>query len=329
MPMPRTNTEWVMLYLMIIGIGFFLISIATGKVIFLLQAVASLLLLGGIGWYSYYEIPAYPPSVGVLTFLGVRMRTVVKEGWVFAFPGIEEFIIINYLPFENVYRHGHVRCLLKPRISGQVESTVSGGVVAVYVSLMFVPDVSDPYRLHLFINNGGSDNIARILQGVVQESLRQAASLLTWEQLSFGKGRMTADLIFRVTGRMMPSDLTEEEARIFLNQALLNGAADVHDLGVKIRRLNVTKVDAEGLTKKNAQRAAAKLSQREAVSIDMDTLWQLSQKVKKEFPDISDELALEIVRVSQGHATENIVRSSGNPFLDAVAFFKNQGRSRK
>ena len=203
------------------------------------------------------------------------------------------------------------------------ESTVSGGVVSVYVSLVFVPDISDPDRIILYLNNGGKENIARVLSGVVEEALRQAASTMTWEELSFAKAKMSADLIFRVTGRTLPDDIAEADVVAFLSQALLNGVADVHDLGVRIRRLNVTEVEAQGLIKENAQKAAAELLQREGESIEIDTLVGNTAKLKEKFPGISDELALEIIRTLEGHAPETIVRvhSSGNPFLDAMAAF--------
>lgn len=332
--MPRTRTESVVLLLVLsVVLSITLARIPVYHHGAVLMGILMILAICAIVFVSFREVPAQPPSIAVPTFLGRRERSIVPEGWVLTFPFIEDLIVRDYLPLERFVTFQEVRCLLLPK-TGEADdkNPISGGAVSVSVSIVFVPDISDPDRMIMYLNKGGKEEIANILERIVGEVIRYAGSELTWEQFAFSKARLSAKVIAQITGVSSSDPMTEEEAQAFLNRALDNGVSDIHDLGIKLRRLNVVEVVPEGNLKENAERAADELQRRQAEQVDVDTLIELAHRIKEAAKGRRDATltfkdALEIARIVRGHATENIFRSSGNPFADAAVLFRNHFRT--
>lgn len=333
--MPRTATEWTMVLLFGIGIvcwlfaglvsGFGFAGFSLGLICFGI--------LVALGFISFREIPAQPPSVAMPTFLGEREDSIVREGLAFACPGIEDFIVVNYLPEEGVLTLPDVRCLLKDRGTKKI----SGGAVTLKIPYVWVPDTDDPDdnkspRLRLFLNNGEREGVKSMFEGMLGAAARQLASTMTWEELAFSKVRLSADLIGILTGVNLPPGATEDEVKEHLTKALTNGVADIRDLGIKIRRINLTEVVPEGALKASADRAAEQLLERNAQKIEVVTAITVAQDIfdaaKKNGSEISFQEALKAARIQLGLATETIVRSD-NPLTDAAAILRQPPPSPK
>lgn len=319
--MPRTFTEWF-IALLLFACGLFLaIGMFSGDFGDIVIFSLCLILAGAVAYISLTTISAQPPSVAMPEFLGRRYDVLVREGIAFIFPGLERFIVENFLPEDIRLEYVEVRCML----TDSDGKKISGGSVTVKISVVFVPDINIPYRFRLFLNNGRRKEITKILEGMVGEAVRQYATDKTWEELTFAKSELSAHLIWQLTGMKYADDSDAIEQ--FLQRALVNGVADVRDLGISIRRLNVVEVEPEGKLKENALLAAEAILQRSAEQTDTDTIVLLAQKIVAAGRDSGDSIslreALEIVRIQRGLADETIVRSSGNGLLDAAALFQN------
>ena len=314
--MPRTITEWTMALLFIAGLIYISLNELWLAGILIASATA-------LGIFSFREVPASPePSVAIPTFLGERQPQIIREGWVFACPGIENLIVENYLPEELTLSFDEVPCLL-PTEDGE---KISGGSVTVDVSLVYTPDITDVERLKMFLNNGGRAKISKIVEGMLGENIRHQGSTMTWEELKFAKISLSAQLISDLTG-MTPSGTDDAAIKAFLQAALIGGVADIRDLGISIKRLNVVEVEPEGELKKNAEKAAGELLQRTAEKIEVDTNVTLAEQLVKAAggPEkLSFNDAYKLVQIDKGHRTATSVESSGNPILDAAAVFQNK-----
>jgi hypothetical protein len=333
--MLRTRTESAMAIMVLLIITFLIFArIPLYHVRALIGEILTVLVLIFTAVVSFREVPAQPPSVAVPTFLGRREVSVVREGFVFVFPGIEDLIVKDFLPFDAAMTFSEVRCLLLPRAENAVKevSPASGGAVSVKVAIMFVPDIDDPERMIMYLNKGGKQEVARILEMMIGEVVRYEGSRLTWEQFAFSKSKLSAQIISQLTIVNPPPEMTEDQAREFLIRALDNGVADIQDLGIKIRRLNVIEVEPEGHLREYAQHAADELLRRQAENIDVDTLVGLAHKLmegeKKRGHLLVYKDALEQARIIRGHATETIIRSSGNGILDAAVAYGKAAQPR-
>ena len=312
--MPRTSTEWVMAVLGITGIAlwYFTDSVAG------LGLIAFVILIGIV---SFTEVPAQPPSVAMVTFLGKREQDILlTEGLAFAFPGIEELIIVDYLPVEKVMVFDGVRCLLS---SGEGTTPVSGGSVTVSVSIVFVPDYSDPERMLLFLNNGGKEKITEIIEGMLGEAIRQAGSTMTWLELTLAKSRLSVDLISAMTGMNLETTATPDQVKQHLITALTNGVADIRDLGIKVRRLNVIEVEPEGALKEHATLAADALLTRASEVIETETGIILAKSFQKASIEqksrITFDRSIRASQIERGLVKGVDVHFSGKESFAAVA----------
>ncbi len=113
------------------------------------------------------------------------------------------------------------------------------------------------------------------------------------------------------------------EIERFLEIALKNGGGDVLDLGILLQRVNVEAIEPTGDLAAVADDPAVEDVQRTSETKDIATELVLAQMYRDVDPSMSLKDALEFVRVNRGRAKELIVRSSGNPAVDAAALFGN------
>ena len=249
--MPRTRTESILWFLIFMLLVFEVLTqlSATAFVAWVGMAtdVTCIVLIGIV---SYDQIPAL--YVAMPTFLGRRDDKVVKEGPIFVLPGFEAYKLQDVLPTVSDITIQDVRCqLLHQAKPGAKRVRMSGGAASVQVTIIWAPDTTtfDPDgrpRLRRFFDNGGRAEVKQMIEAMVEGAVRQNASAVTFEELSFGKERLSAELISIMTGVTLDPKASDEEVKEFLKTALMNGVADIRDLGVKIRRIIIAVVDPEG-----------------------------------------------------------------------------------
>ncbi len=327
--MPRTRTESFMWFLglLLITLIFYFSGFPQYHARVVGLEVVVILLLVLIVVTSFREVPAQPPSAAMPTFLGSRELSIIREGWVFVFPGIEGLIIRNYLPVTQVMNFPGLRCILKDTKSRSKTppQVVSGGEVEVEVEIVWVPDFSRPSRFLAFLNKGSKEFIPGILSGMCESALRELAATMTWNELALSKARLSASLMYLLTGEEIPAGTTEEEIMEHLNAALTNGVADIRDMGIKIQRINVRKILPMGLLQEAAAEAAVQLLKRNAQAVEVITLLSVAEdifdKAEKKGSPIEFDKALEIARVELGMSTETFVRTD-NPMAAAAAVLR-------
>ncbi len=353
--MPRTWTETIMVALL--GAVVFCIGFGITYGGFWMYAVAFVLvvIITVVGILSYEEVPSRPPSVALPVFLNKRYYLSlysIGEGPTFVLTPIENLRVSNYLPVVIPFRYDGVRCLLES--DGK---KIPGGLVTVEGSITLIPDVKVSERHMTFLNKGGhlrfktpqsttfdtapvgdgetSPIILQVL-AMLGQDIREYGATMTWDELTFSKAALSVRLITMLTG-LEPDDENDEAIKRFLTEGLSGGIADIVHLGVKIARLNIEEIEPAGKLAEDAEKAADEKLQRTAEEIDTDTSIRLAKKmilatgiteeefVAKPFEERQNLLreAMETVRINQGRATENIVRSSGNPFADAAAMMHN------
>jgi hypothetical protein len=114
-----------------------------------------------------------------------------------------------------------------------------------------------------------------------------------------------------------------QEIEHFLRVALKNGGGDVLDIGLLIQRINVESIEPTGKLAAAADEPAVEDIQRISDEKDFKTGLILAQRYidagKENGETILLTQAMEAVRIDRKRATETIVRSSGNPIVDAAA----------
>lgn len=313
-----------------------------------LTAISLLILALGLK-----EIPASPPHVGILTVWGRRRKRKLREGWKLVapyFPVFLDFILINVEKKNKRMTFDNIRCMLRQteENKGKLQS---GGEVTGTVELTFVPDEE---RLIQYLNSGGEAGVTDIIQGALGEDMRQTGSKRTWEEMTFGKDRLTAIFITKLTGLEIPrvsvdpktgnprrdteigsvliapgEYIDAEQATLievdhFIKKALTNGVADIHDLGVRISRLNVVTVEPQGRLKEAAERAAVEWQEREAELLetravtDMANAYIEKSKEADNAQVMSFEDALKIARIERGKAQQIYVETGGGSALPII-----------
>jgi hypothetical protein len=335
--MPRTYTEWALLILALIALlcgVFSAVNDGTSSFLALILSVGIIALTSLIAFISFEpnKIPANPPSVAMPTIMGRRYDVIIREGWVFVCPGIEDLIVRDYVPVVLPFVFDGIRCLLTKTDTGE---KISGGLVTIKGSITYLPDYTEPGRFRSFLNKGGHPVVSEQVLAMLGQAVREDGANRTWEELTFAKAVLSAELITMLTG-LEPVNQEPDTIKNFLAQALVNGVADIKDLGIKITRLNVEEVGLEGKLKEDAERAARELVQRSAELTDTDTALKIMNAFLMAMNINASELQtmpleariklfekiLEWVRIDRGRADEIVIRSSGNPLADAAALLR-------
>lgn len=289
-----------------------------------------------------------PASMAQLTLWGRRFPVALSEG---------KKLLADYFPFyigiiiiaveqQNLdFVYGHVRCRLERSTKTKKADPASGGAVEIEVSATII---ADPKRFDEYILAGGvtpsstQANTQTVLQDIVHdvlgEALRQEGARRSFEEMMFAQERLTVMLIETLTskeyGGEEPLDTDVEierqkrlkKMRDYLREALTDGAADIHSLGVKVRRLNTVRVEPVGRLAEAAEAAAVEQQQRSAEMIETKAVRAMARVYRQAAGKDADgkyvmsfDRALQIVARERGkHFQEVAVQSSGNPLLDAA-----------
>ena len=296
-----------------------------------------------------------PTSRAVVTYWGKRYAYVLDEGdWFTAnfLPFRIDFIVV---PIENQnldFVYTHIRCK-DESAPGTDDEPVgkgkerAGGSVEVEVSVTFVADTENLIK---HITAGGisrSENknpetrtlIHDIVHDMLGEAVRQEGRNRTWERMTFSQKALIGIILEKLIGEKIPGmpekwvDFNEdgEEAgilRTYLEETLVNGVSDIHDLGIKIKRINVVRVEPDGPLAEAANLSAIEKQERIAelvqtrASIEQGELYVEASKDEDGTPAITLSEGLRVSRLERDkNSSEVHVDSSGNPLLDAAALF--------
>lgn len=253
--------------------------------------------LGAVIFQGLRRIPADPPQVALVTFLGRRTDRIKKEGWRFFFGCPHVF---GYVPVEITK--------VNQDFPPQKVRTPDNAEVKVLVSITWHPDGEDPKAIINYINNGWEAGIKNILQGIVSERIRQWARSLekcpkNWEEAQSSKDEVVETILETILTR----DVFEDELRECRRG---NGNFKFPSLGIVISRLNVGQIEIMGLVKEVAEKEAKVAQQKRAEIIELEHVKQRIQS----FIDMgySKEQALEIVQTERTKVSKHISETKIN-----------------
>ncbi len=186
--------------LMVAGIVLiFLLSFSFAPLVPFWGSFAVFFVLTGIFiWQALRRIPADPPHVGILLFLGERKPEIIKEGLRF-FPicgPLTDSILIN---ITKVNQDLPEQCVRTP----------DRAEIAVSVSITWQPAYSSFELLRNFIDSGQRDGVGNILKDIVSDRLRSWAfsdteGPSTWQEAMGSGYEATGVLLEAVIGEELP-----------------------------------------------------------------------------------------------------------------------------
>jgi len=283
---------------------------------------------------SFKRIPADPPNIGLVTIWGGRTGATKKEGWCLLapyFPFLQDIILINMTKKNKDFPFKNVRCVISTNVKTDAPddsstNVRSGGSVEVIVSITWIPDKK---RLIAYVNSGSQSGVEQIISDKMAEVIRQMGRTHNWEEMTFATNVMSANLIISIVGidnvkgslvnpgswewgdkigEQIPDD-DIVKAMDFLQKALIDGVADSHDLGIKIRRLNIKQVEPEGELRQDAEKSAREVQERRAEVFELSTEIQLAEVFREAYkkadtPKSLEECVMEVRRrkvMREGH----------------------------
>lgn len=306
-----SGMDWIALYqAAVLGFG-----VAGLILLFFLGNSFGFITLGlavGATWRGLRTLENNPRHIGLYTIWGMRTDKLTGPGIKLLapyFPLYIDIIPIRSGQKNNNFQFTSVRCRLKEEESATHQAPKSGGSVQVDLSITWEPDESDAIRVRALIDAGIPDErmpqptggLINIMRAKMAETLRQVGSQLDWESMIFGKERLSAILLARLTGiwpikfkRNAEGVALREDGTMTLNRnefvgeryyssqelireevgpgtildiqdyfekATSDGYPDIHNLGIKVTLLNVEKVEPEGSLKADAELAAREQQQ--------------------------------------------------------------------
>jgi len=164
-----------------------------------------LLLLGKFFYSSIREIPAVPPTKGVLLFLRRRQKRIMKEGWCFLplYPIVFDVVFVDMTSYNQDLAEQDIR-------------TPDNVELGVKVSITWTPGASssdekkEAEALINFQNKGGREGVANILQDIVWDRLRmwtfsKEEGPSNWQEMIGSKDEAVAILLKATLGDDIPS----------------------------------------------------------------------------------------------------------------------------
>jgi len=271
--------------------------------IFLIILGVLLLIVGGLTLQALKNIPAEPPTVAVVTFLGERLKKngkpiIKKEGWrlFWLYPWL-----YGYVPVEVV----KIDQDLKPQ---DVRTSQDKAEISITTKLTWKPDKEN---LIQYLDSGGKKNIMDILEDVVAEAVRELATNpnkepKTWEQAVAMKRIFLAEIVSVILGRNPSSISAAEIDEIATNLRRGNGNQKIESLGIILDRVNITEVKPKNPKLADAaDESAIEKRQKVAEKIEIQTVKELAAELVAELK-IDPKTALEIVQTERKKVTKNI-----------------------
>lgn len=271
--------------------------------VFLIVLGVSLLVVGGLSLQALKKIPAEPPTIAVVTFLGERKikngkPITKKEGWrlFWLYPWLYGYVPVEVTKIDQDLQTQDVR------MSGDKAE------VSIKVSLTWKPDKDN---LIQYLNSGGKKNVADILEDIVEEAVRELATNpnkepTTWEEAVAMKRIFLAEIVNVVLGKNPTLTSTKEIDEIATNLRRGNGNQKIESLGIVLDRVNVTEVKPKNPKLADAaDESAIEKKQKESEKIEIETVNELAKKLIDTL-GIDPKTALEIIQTERGKVTKNI-----------------------
>jgi hypothetical protein len=243
--------------------------------------LAGLALTGAYFVLSLKEVPAQDeqgrPNIALFVVFGVRLPISFKEGLVLTIPGISELIFFSRqqenkdFTFEGVrFRldsaakgrasDGFLRKISSALTNEHAADAKSGGETNVYAGITVESTADDEWSLLDLDNVGNLDGAIAILRDAIAEDIRQIARQLTWLEASFATDLVSVkiinDMIGDDSGEAVLKNPSESDVRKYLETVRVNGFPDAKGLGLKIRRINITRVEPIGKLREAAETTA-------------------------------------------------------------------------
>ena len=260
-------------------------------------------------------ISSSPPYVALTTLWNKRKWRknekveIKQEGLRFFapfFPFYYSYIPIKIEKFNHTFHYKNIRCKAKNK-EGEI---FSGGEVEITIEITITPDyeTDEGERLISFIDSGMMEGIIDILDGVIEEDIRQMGKEYDWEAITFASDELVSRLLKKLTGREAYQDQTTGDLQ---QEAQKNGLPDVRSLGIKFWRFNVGQIKEQGQLEKYAESRAIEEQQREAEVYEVETEITQAKQLMTAYKEVDqektlEECILEIRRrkaIREGHGT--------------------------
>jgi hypothetical protein len=239
---------------------------------------------------SLHYIPADPPHIAVVTFLGQRLRKIKREGY-------------RLFPFYPVICNAVLIEMTKQNqdLSAQIVRTRDLAELEVSVSLTWTP--SEDYAIE-FLNNGGQNGVRNILQDMVRERLREWANSHDWITILGAHDESTTMIIRDVAG--LSSYLSKEQQETMIRRLRFgDGVQPIPQIGITLNRLNIGEIKPKGELAHAAERMVTKLEQIKGVKVELDYVVKTANEITKVLGCSAQE-AIELLQIERGKVPKRI-----------------------
>lgn len=250
---------------------------------------------------SLRHIPADPPHIAVVTFLGQRLRKIKREGYrLFPFyPVIFNAVLINMTKKNQ-------------DLPPQVVRTHDLAELEINASLTWTPN--EDYAIE-YLNHGDESGVKNILADMVRERLREWAISVekgpkNWEEALRAQDDATLALIRDIAG--LPPQLSKEEEKEIIRKIRLgDGVQPVPQLGITLNRLNIGEIKPKGELARAAELLVKEEREREGEKIE---LYHAMERVKEimERLGCSYTQAIELFQTERGKVSKKITEIKGS-----------------
>ena len=250
---------------------------------------------------SLRHIPADPPHIAVVTFLGRRLRKFKREGYrLFPFyPVIYNAVLINMTKKNQ-------------DLPPQVVRTHDLAELEINVSLTWTPN--EDYAIE-YLNHGEESGVRNILADMVRERLREWAISVdrgpkNWEEALRAKDEATLVLIRDIAG--LPVDLSKEEEKEIIRKIRMgDGVQPISQLGITLNRLNIGEIKPRGELARAAELVVKEKKEREGEKVE---LYHAMERIKEimEALGCSYTQAIELFQTERGKVSKKITEIKGN-----------------
>ncbi|MFZ2299662.1 MAG: SPFH domain-containing protein [Candidatus Moraniibacteriota bacterium] len=266
--------------------------------------------------YGLKEVPANPPSAGLLTVWGTRTSTALREGYHLLapyFPFFLDVIVVNMTTVNQDFV-SQFFCKVNEKEDGKgemdkkdekPESFRAGIQVSLTSAITWRPDED---RLDVFLNNKGEAGVKSILDDILPQVLRIEGTRHTFESLTAGRDKLIDAIILLLVGEDY-HDLTPAEKTARRNEMKNGGKKDILGLGITIFKVNVGEPDPGESSKKDIENLAKEQFQRRGEVYEVSTEIAQAQELHKAYVGAGEtrtlhDCILEIRRrksIKEGH----------------------------
>lgn len=241
---------------------------------------------------SLRYVPAHPPHIAVVTFLGRRLRKFKGEGLrLFPFHPILFNAILVDVSTKN---HD---LLVKARTPDLAEAEIS-------VSLSWSPL---PAHAIEYLNRGGEGGVRKMISDATEEAVRQWMIATEEGPRDFEEalrtGQGTRAILFRTIAGL-PLELPKAERDQMLQTVTNEKGFSLPQLGIVLDFLRITKVTVGGVVVDTTELISKEKKQKEVEMIKFGYLQEIMLQLK-EF-GLSTEQALELAQTERGRVSKKI-----------------------